>query len=166
MSGMAGMDHGMPMASATAGAPDHSGHAMPGTTMTGDAPKPGSPAMAGMGMTAGPPVSGLRKQGPRDCAHAADAAGGLCPGRAVRRFVDAAGPGDGPHAGDADVRQRPAKRRGCIARNQRGRDHAASWVFRSAPFILYLPRYCHLSGHKKPISRPFTTPALSAPMNG
>ena len=61
MSGMAGMDHGMPMASATAGAPDHSGHAMPGTTMTGDAPKPGSPAMAGMGMTAGPPVSGLRK---------------------------------------------------------------------------------------------------------
>ena len=61
MSGMAGMDHGLPMASEPAGAPDHSGHAMPGMPMASGDPKPGSHAMAGMDMNAGPPVSGLRK---------------------------------------------------------------------------------------------------------
>ena len=60
-SGMAGMDHSVPMANAPAGAPGHSGHTMLGMNMTSDDPKPGSHAMAGMDMRAGPPVSGLRK---------------------------------------------------------------------------------------------------------
>ena len=61
MSGMAGMDHSMPMTSEPTGAPDHSGHAMPGMAMAADASQSGSHAMAGMDMKPGPPVSGLRK---------------------------------------------------------------------------------------------------------
>ena len=61
MSGMAGMDRRLPMASEPTDTPDHAGHAMPGMKMASDGPKPGSQAMASMDMNAGPPVSGVRK---------------------------------------------------------------------------------------------------------